>query len=192
MDDAVTESVNATSTPSASTPSHGTGRGNDVLVRPAQSHELARVGELTVTAYRAGGPLAWASDESYRATLQDARDRSERGELLVAVDSVGTLLGTVTIARAGTVFAELCRDDELELRMLAVAEQARGRGVGEALTQAVVDRARQEGAHRVVLCSMDTLAPAHRLYRRFGFRRSPERDWTAPPDTTLLAFSLDL
>lgn len=186
MGDAIAGSANAAV---PHTPVH---TASGVLVRPVQPAELSEVGELTVTAYRAGGPLAQASDDSYAVALRDAADRAEHGELLVAVDDAGALLGTVTIARAGTAYAELCGEGELEMRMLAVAPHARRRGVGEALTRAVAGRAREEAAARVILCSMQELRPAHRLYERIGFRRCPERDWTVNSETRLLAFALDL
>lgn len=65
---------------------------------------------------------------------------------------------------------------------------ARRRGVGEALVTAVLQRANEIGAHRVVLCSTEEMCVAHRLYARLGFARLPERDWQPVPGMTLLAF----
>ncbi|PRX48274.1 acetyltransferase (GNAT) family protein [Prauserella shujinwangii] len=164
---------------------------SDVRIRAARPGELAEVGELTVAAYRADGLLTHDAGDSYAGELRDARARAEQAELLVAVDGTGTLLGTVTVTRAGTPYAELARDDELEFRMLAVAGHARGRGVGEALVTAVLDRARELAAPRVVLCSLDAMRTAHRLYERLGFRRAPERDWYPVPGLALRAFVHD-
>ncbi len=61
--------------------------------------------------------------------------------------------------------------------MLAVAPEARGRGVGEALARMCLDRFRSEGARGVVICSLPQMTDAHRLYDRLGFRRVPELDW---------------
>jgi hypothetical protein len=33
---------------------------------------------------------------------------------------------------------------------------------------------------------------AHRLYRRMGFTRTPERDWSPRPDVPLVTFALAL
>jgi ribosomal protein S18 acetylase RimI-like enzyme len=76
--------------------------------------------------------------------------------------------------------------------MLAVAGRAQGRGVGEALVRACIDRAREVGSHRVVLHSTPWMQAAHRLYGRLGFVRRPDLDWTPVPDIPLLGFSLDL
>ena len=42
------------------------------------------------------------------------------------------------------------------------------------------------------MCSASTMETAHRIYRRLGFTRLPERDWEPVPVVRLLAFTLDL
>jgi len=164
--------------------------GAEVLVRLAREDELREVGALTVSAYQADGLLV--ADPEYVHELSDAARRAEHGEVLVAVTAEGELLGSVTVTPPGSAFAEISREGELEFRMLATAPAARGRGVGEALTRAVVDRARALGARRVVMCSLDAMTTAHRLYTRLGFTRLPERDWEPVPGFWLRAFSREL
>lgn len=163
----------------------------DVVVRAARADEWERVGAITVAAYLAVGFID-SHTGGYADELADASARAQDAELLVAVDVEDTLLGTVTLVRPGTPFAEVSRDGELEFRMLAVAPEASGRGVGEALVRAVVARARELGCRRVAMCSSETMATAHRLYRRLGFQRLPERDWGPVPGMHLLVFGLDL
>lgn len=163
---------------------------SEIEIRQAASGELADVGELTVAAYIASGYLD--DEHRYAAELRNAAERAEHADVLVAVDGDGTLLGSVTVVLPGTEYAELSLDGELEFRMLAVAAAARGRGVGEALTRAVLDRARELGRPRVVLCSLDRMRPAHRLYERIGFTRMPDRDWEPEPGVPLLAYGMDL
>ncbi len=50
-----------------------------------------------------------------------------------------------------------------------VDESARGQGLGEALTRAALDRARQMGAKTVDLTSRPSREAANRLYQRVGF-----------------------
>ena len=158
-------------------------------VRPARAEELDAVGKLTVAAYVADG---MDLGDSYIKVLADAARRARDADLLVAVDADDRLLGTVTVCEPGTPWAEVSRPGELEFRMLAVTPAARGRGIGEGLTRAVVDRARERGVHQVVLCSSDYMDVAHRLYRRLGFTRLPCRDWQPVPGLQLLAFALAL
>ena len=159
-----------------------------VSIRQARTEELAAVGDLTVQAYVADGGLS--PGDSYAEHLRDAASRAREAELLVAVGP--ELLGTVTVCEPGTPWAEVSRPGELEFRMLAVTPAARGRGIGELLTRAVLTSAADRGARRVVLCSSDHMHTAHRLYRRLGFGRIPERDWHPSPSVSLLAFALDL
>ncbi|MHC4479520.1 MAG: N-acetyltransferase [Planctomycetota bacterium] len=56
-----------------------------------------------------------------------------------------------------------------ELRSLAVAEEAQGRGVGTALVEACLEEARQLGMQRVFVL---TYAPE--FFRRFGFVDHPK------------------
>lgn len=60
--------------------------------------------------------------------------------------------------------------DALQVDMLAVAPQARGRGVGTALLQEAFDLAAQMGCDRVMLEVVDTNPRAKALYERLGFR----------------------
>jgi ribosomal protein S18 acetylase RimI-like enzyme len=162
---------------------------SEVTIRPAREDELGAVGQLTINAYHADGV---ATSGSYALKLADARPRAEEAELLVAVDDTGALLGTVTIAPPGTPWAELAAQDELEFRMLAVSPAARGRGVGEALTRRVIERAEELGLRAVLLSSSQSMVAAHRLYERLGFRRTPAADWSPVPGVDLITYRYDL
>lgn len=157
-------------------------------VRTARPGELDDVGRLTLAAYLSDGLLSPGS--GYAAELADGTRRAGQAELLVAVGPGDELLGTVTLCAPGSPLREISRPGELEFRMLAVAPDARGRGVGEALVTAVLARAAECGVHGVVLCSQAQMHTAHRLYTRLGFGRLPERDWHPEPGLTLLAFGV--
>jgi GNAT superfamily N-acetyltransferase len=119
----------------------------EFVVRAARPEELGVVGEITVAAYRHDGVLV-SAETGYEKRLADAARRATEAELLVATTADGEVLGSVTFVRPGSAYAEISRDGEVEFRMLATAPGARGRGVGEALITAVVDRGRF-GARRV-------------------------------------------
>lgn len=157
-------------------------------IRPVRPAEHAAVGALLEQAY---APSGMAPDAAYWAQLRDTAGRTHDAEVWVAeVD--GRILGTVTWAGAGSGQQEIAREGEAEFRMLGVAPQAQRHGVGAALLEAVVDRARQDGYRAVVLCSAEWMTSAHRLYERRGFHRIPERDWTPVPGINLLAYRLHL
>ncbi len=56
-----------------------------------------------------------------------------------------------------------------QIQGLAVAEGARGRGVGRALVRAAVDEARRRGARRITLRVLGHNTPARALYAAEGF-----------------------
>lgn len=49
-------------------------------------------------------------------------------------------------------------------------------------------RAAADGFDQVVISSAEWMTTAHRMYRRLGFTRVPERDWWPRPDVHLLAY----
>jgi ribosomal protein S18 acetylase RimI-like enzyme len=157
-----------------------------MVVRPARPHDLADAGAVTEAAYRAAG-LAVGG---YVDALRDAGRRADEAELLVAVDAGGAVVGSVTFCPAGSRWRELARDDEAELRMLAVRPDAQRLGVGRALTAACVDRARELGFGALVLSTPSVAPAAHRLYEGIGFTRDPTRDWSPVPGVELLGYVL--
>lgn len=161
-----------------------------LVIRPAHEDELAAVGALTFDAYAADGFVSAGSP--YAEDLRDAASRSREAELYVAVDEHGALLGTVTYCPEGSTYQEVAGDREGEFRMLAVAPEARGRGVAEAMVRMCVERSEELGYDALVLSSMPNQRAAHRIYARVGFRRVPELDWKPRPEIDLLAFRLDL
>ncbi len=164
-----------------------------ITIRPVDPDEYAEAGRVTEQAYAASYDTL---SPAYLQSLRDVASRVEAGEVWVAVDEHGTIVGTVWVPRAGERLSELAADGELDFRQLAVAPAARGRGIGEALTHAVIDLARQRGAHRVVMNSGPEMLGAHALYAKLGFRRMTEREHPIEVEPgrwiDLRAFALDL
>ena len=158
---------------------------SDLQVRAALPSEYPAVTEITVAAYVDGGYLP--ADADYVTELGDTLTRAAGAEIWVASDG-DRVLGSVTWCPAGSTWREIARDDEGEFRMLAVAAEARGRGVGETLVRACLDRARADGLGGVAISTMDRMTDAHRLYGRLGFSRVPEADWSPVNGVCLLAF----
>jgi ribosomal protein S18 acetylase RimI-like enzyme len=163
-----------------------------LTVRPAHVDELAAIGDLTVAAYTNDGLLL--EDDPYTEHLRDAASRAREAEVYVAelVDRPGELAGTVTFCPQGSPWSELAQPGEGEFRMLAVAPEARRRGVAAALVSVCVERSRELGYTALVLSSLPVQQPAHRIYERLGFRRTPDLDWSPVDGVELLAFRLDL
>lgn len=162
-----------------------------MLIRPATPDEYGPIGELAVRVYLSERYVR--ADSHYPAVLRDVASRAEKAELMVAVDDAGRLLGTVTYAPGGTVYAETADGpDEAAFRMLVVDPAARGQGVGAALVAWCVERARADGARVLRLSTQPGMAAAGRLYERLGFVRTPDRDWVPEPHVRLVTYALEL
>jgi ribosomal protein S18 acetylase RimI-like enzyme len=166
---------------------------NGITVREAHLDELDAAGSLVADAYLAQGGVD-ALDPGYLDHIRDARTRAEACPVLVAVEEgSGTLLGSVSyVSGEGNPFAEVERVDEAGFRMLGVAPWAQGRGVGEALVRACIDRARGDARSGIAISTTLDSFPAHRLYERLGFRRDPDRDFDPVPGVHLIAYVLAL
>lgn len=165
----------------------------DISIRPVDHQEHEALAGITAEAYLADELLDFGADDPYLAELRAVGRRAAEAEVLVAVGGDGTLLGGVTYAAPGSPWADIARADEAEFRMLAVSREARGRGAGEALVRACIDRARAtEGVSGLVLSTQQAMLGAHRIYRRLGFVRTPERDWKPVEHISLLTFRLEL
>jgi len=161
--------------------------GPGVIVREARPDELDGIGDLRVAAYRADGFLPATS--GYAATLR-ALGADGQGEVLAAVDG-GQIVGTVMLQ--GWPAGQMARGpEEADVRALAVAPHARGRGVGAALVTAVVERAAARGIRQLALLTLPQMRAAHHLYTHAGFRRLPDRDRSPRPGEILLAYGLVL
>ena len=158
-----------------------------MTVRAIQESEFEAVANLRVDAFLAAG-MVKDRGTPYAQNLRTVHDHVQHGHVLVAhVDDV--LAGTVTIAPPGTPHADVARDGEWEVRFLAVAVDAWGTGVGDALMASCDELARTAGVNDLVLSVISQNAAAHRLYSRLGFTRQPERDFSPAADVLLEVYT---
>ncbi|HEU4488724.1 MAG TPA: GNAT family N-acetyltransferase [Actinomycetota bacterium] len=165
----------------------------DFEIRPVHPEEVARAGELTVSAYLNPPAIDDAPRDFgvYLDELRDVRSRAREAVVLVAL-SKGALSGSVTyVPTAGGRYAEFQDPAAAGIRMLAVAPEARGRGVGAALVRECLARARADERQRVILHTTHWMHAAHRLYEELGFSRRAELDMDLP-EVYLVAYGLEL
>lgn len=146
--------------------------------------DAPRVGALTLAAYDRYGRI----EGEYRDFLADPLRRLERCTA-VLVAEIDTGDGGAQVV--GTVSYVVPSDAEWEdhaepagdagFRVLAVDPAYEGRGIGSALVEACLVRARRAGAHRMLIISMAWMSRAHALYTgRYGFVRRPDLDVRFP------------
>ena len=164
-------------------------------IREARPEEYGVLGNITVDAYRGLDPKSDPNSlsnlgDDYLETLRDVSDRAAEAVLLAAFDTEP--LGCVLYVPGLGKYAEFEDADVAGIRMLAVAAGAQAQGVGRALTQACIDRARVDGFRAIVLHTMGSSVTARHLYEDMGFVRAPARDWYPDPDVFLMGYEYRL
>ena len=164
-------------------------------MRDARPEELAAIRELTIDAYREYeslmDPAAWAG-------LRNAIERTFEPDAAPATRIVaevnGTLLGSVMLYPPGAdpYGGALGPLPWPEVRLLAVAPEARGRGIGLALMEECTRRAAASGALVIGIHTSRSMKVAIEMYRRMGFRRAPDYDFRPKGAERVEAFTLDL
>jgi ribosomal protein S18 acetylase RimI-like enzyme len=101
-------------------------------------------------------------------TLAQLRETVENQTLLVARDGDGRIVGTLTL-----VLYRVSSGVKARIEDVVVDEEARGQGIGEALTREGMRRAAEAGVLMLELTSMPYRQAANRLYKRLGFVRKP-------------------
>jgi GNAT superfamily N-acetyltransferase len=162
--------------------------GTDLDIRQARDDELDIVASLAVDAYAqyAGqmSPDAWSM---FAQNIANVRGRLGDAEVLVAVRE-GRIVGTVTL------FTEWrgAQADTYGVRLLAVPPHERGTGVGRALMEHCIERARSDGRLRVILTTTQEMETARDLYEKLGFVRERGLDHEPAPGVRAEGYVLDL
>lgn len=160
-----------------------------VIVREAVPAEYEDIGALTVAAYAVYEEIV--GDDGYVRELRDVADRAQSSPIYAALDADGRVIGgAMYVPGPDNPHAEVEREGEAGIRMLAIAPEAQGCGAGRAPVEALMTRARAEGRRGMALLTLDSMTAAHRIYHRAGFTRDPERDWEIEPGLTLRCFEI--
>ena len=114
----------------------------------------------------------------------------EHTDVIVA-ELDGALAGTITLYPDGQFYDERVPPQWACLRLLSVAPEARGNGVGKALMEECLSRARRLGSSRVLLHTLPFMTAAIALHESLGFKRAPEID-VDYSGVTAIAYLLDL
>ena len=118
---------------------------------------------------------------SYLASALDLEGRRAAGGEVLVAERDGRIVGTITYFRdandegMGPGFPP----GTAGIRATAVDPASRGLGLGVALVEACLDRARADGAAAIALHTAAFMTAAMGLYERSGFVRDPSFDFPA-------------
>ncbi|EDL66380.1 GNAT family N-acetyltransferase [Bacillus sp. SG-1] len=134
-------------------------------------------------------PKHWGALKSAISSEAD----QQPGVDLLAAEIDGNIVGSVALFPARTDAYEGCVDelDYPETRVLAVAPEARGKGVAAALIKESIKRAKAKGFNFIGLHTGEFMHEAISLYERFGFKRLPQYDFE-PADDGIIVKLFDL
>ena len=132
--------------------------------------QWSRLRDIRLSALR-DSPSAFLSSHEREAAYEEEQWRLEfsRGEWHVMLAD-GKEIGLLGVTRERAMSSQECY-----LEYLWVAPNFRGTGVGSKLLRTVLDRLRDSGVHTVWLYILDGNQDAMRLYQRFGFQSTNER-----------------
>ncbi len=125
------------------------------------SHELA---ELPGKYAPPRGALLLAIESAHAGATAGAAGAAP-SPLLIEPHGLVTVLGCVALRPLN---AQTC-----EMKRLYVRPAARGRGLGRALSEAIIDTGRSAGYRHMWLDTLSLLKPALELYRALGFKEIP-------------------
>ncbi len=146
------------------------------IVRPADSSELDAVVEVLHAAHSEfADTLPSAVYAAYIANLIDVHSRLGASELLVA-ELDDRLAGTITVYPDASDEGWGWPAHWAGLRAIAVAPDARGRGLGRQLAAAAIARARDLDREAICLHTAHFMRAAVPLYQSLGFQRCPDYD----------------
>lgn len=160
-----------------------------IVVRELADGDEAAAGRVVRAGYLA--LAGYPADPKYDAIIADVAARRHHTTVAVA-ESDGEVVGCLTyVASHEHPDAEHGDPDAATFRYFAVDPSAQGRGVGQAMLDWVVARARADGKSRLRLHTLQMMHAAQRLYARNGFVRDSEHDedWDG---IVGLAYRLDL
>ena len=127
-----------------------------------------RINELAVSAFEQFKD-AYTDWPVFRSRISAMSALAGTGELIVA-QCGGDIVGAVAYIGPGKEKASFFCAEWPVMRMLVVAPEARGRGIGRALAEECLARARRDGADTFALHTSELMHVALPMYQRMGFK----------------------
>lgn len=154
------------------------------LIREAKSEEFEQTGKLMVEVYSRlkGFPQPEDFPQYYDLLLHIGRlTEKPKTSLLIASDNKEGVLGAVVyfgdMSDYGSKGLATQEKNAAGIRFLAVSPNARGLGIGKALTFACIQKAKDSGLVQVILHTTLTMMTAWKMYEKMGFQRADELDF---------------
>jgi ribosomal protein S18 acetylase RimI-like enzyme len=161
------------------------------VIRIARPEDDARIGEILVNAYvtqYARKMPEVVVDEERKRDLRNVAEKRRIGKVLVA-EWDGRVVGAVTVLPPGAERSQAWRSQMVDIRMLGIDLDYRGKGIADRLLDEV-ERVSRDEWHCTTL-GLHVRRGAHgvaNLYQRRGFQKDPSGDIDLLPKIYLEAY----
>jgi ribosomal protein S18 acetylase RimI-like enzyme len=148
-----------------------------IQIRDYRSEDTVAVDRIALAAWEQYRP-AFSDWAHSTVGLARAAHFAKETELLVAEDDA-LVVGFVCYVGPGRDREDVFDPSWALIRLLSVDPVARGRGIGRALSEATIERARRDGASVIALHTSPVMSVALGMYLRMGFihtRAIPDRN----------------
>lgn len=164
-----------------------------IQIRDARPDELEAISDVIRSAYQQYQkdypPESWPR---WIEMIGDVSGHSKKAEIIVA-DREGQVVGTVTFyADAALSGQGDWPAGSAAFVRLAVRPGSRGGGIGRALTQECIRRARERGMATIALHTTEWMEVARAMYERMGFVRDESFDFHTRTGIVGMGYRLEL
>jgi len=155
-----------------------------MIIRDCLENELPLIREKRTLAYQIHAKSLpeghWNALKNAISSDQDTNPEMDR----IVAELDGKIVGSVVLYPAKTDAYEgnVEKLDYPEIRMLAVAPDAQGKGIATALIAECIVRAKAKGFQSIGLHTGEFMTGAMRLYEWLGFERIPQYDFVPAND----------
>ena len=158
--------------------------GNEILIKNADKKDFSEIGKLLVSVYSQldGFPKESEQPEYYKM-LENVGDLTYKPEteIIVAENENGQIIGAVVnfsdMQYYGSGGTATGQKDSGGFRLLAVHNEARGKGIGKQLTIECIKRAKSRKLKQVIIHTTKAMQTAWKMYEQIGFQRSEDLDF---------------
>ena len=140
------------------------------VIRDFRQSDTTRVNALAIRAFEQFKD-AYQDWPALQAKIGDLSALANVGEVIVA-EVEGQIVGAVAYVGPGAPKAAFFRPEWSIMRMLVVDPDSRGRGIGRALAEECLRRAKRDHASVFALHTSELMQVALPMYERMGFRRA--------------------
>lgn len=155
-----------------------------MFIRDAVVKEMPLIREQRIDAYEIhANSIPEGHWRALKQAISSDEDTNPNIERIVA-ELDGKIVGSVVLYPAKTDVYEgnVEKLDYPEIRMLAVAPDAQGKGIATRLISECIIRAKAKGCQAVGLHTGEFMTGAMRLYEQLGFERTPQYDFVPAND----------